>query len=77
MLRNDYNTASDNIDDLSVDNKRMKSKIRELKADIIHDANLSYELDDKHVKIIKRLEDEIKELKHKLNESKCGGINND
>ena len=35
---------------------KLKAEIRELKADIIHDANLSYDLDDKHVEIIKRLE---------------------
>ena len=37
---------------------KLKAEIRELKADIIHDANVSYDLDDKHVEIIKRLETE-------------------
>ena len=43
--------------------KELKAENRELKADAIHDANVSYELDDKHIDIIKRLETENKSLK--------------
>ena len=43
-------------DDLFKACKLLKADNKELKADIIHDANVSYDLDDKHVEIIKRLE---------------------
>ena len=44
----------------------LKAENRELKADAIHDANVSYELDDKHIDIIKRLETENKSLKEEV-----------
>ena len=41
----------------------MQAEIKELKADITHDAKVSYDLDDKHVVIIKELEEENESLK--------------
>ena len=59
-VNNDYNN------DTKVHNEYadgLLAEIKQLKADINHDAKVCYDVDDKHIEIIKELEAEIKELK--------------
>ena len=43
-------------DDLKAEYMELKAELKQVKADAKHDADVCYELDDKHIKIIKDLE---------------------
>jgi len=58
----DYAELSDK---LQAENKELKAEIKQLRADMTHDSEVCYNLDDKHTDIIKRLNDDNKK---RLNE---------
>ena len=78
-LRDELNIAQDGITDLNdvvkdlqaeaieqiKDNKELKAEIRQLKADITHDAKVCYDVDDEHIKIVDELQTENEKLRGK------------
>ena len=61
--------------ELKAENESLQDQLKECVKDYDNDIKASYELDDTHIEIIKRLEAEIKELEQGINEAICGGIN--
>ena len=68
--------SSDDVRKLRISrlkNDELQAEIKQLRADMAHDSEVCYDLDDKHADIIKRLEEEVKESKeqyHMLASSK-------
>ena len=88
-MRNEYNIAQDGITDLNdvlkdmqeeskeqiKENKRLQDKLQALNDDYNNDHKVHNDYEDGLLEEIKELKAENETLKHELNKTKCGGIN--